>query len=269
MGEPIVETPKDAILSFLSTGIDYCVLGDRLIKKRKKILFEDADLPWCQRISERIEAVTSAAVTAKINAEKDGRASAEPARPLEEYTGVFEHPTYGVLTTTKRNGQLEGTLCGGLLLFKQLKTWTTTLLRYSLDVFEVVSEPFKGIRTVFIESADGSIDCAVLLIRRGFSRDIVFTRRTEATPGTPLDGFAGNYEAGDKSMQVILRDGNRLFAVVPGQSPLEIVPDSDREFSVKGIPGYRVKFEFESTNSIGSAIVTQPSGTFVLKKKSS
>jgi carbamoyltransferase len=33
MGEPIVETPEDALWCMLSTGIDFCVLEDRLVRK--------------------------------------------------------------------------------------------------------------------------------------------------------------------------------------------------------------------------------------------
>jgi len=33
MGEPIVETPEDALRCFLSTGIDYCVMQDWLVRK--------------------------------------------------------------------------------------------------------------------------------------------------------------------------------------------------------------------------------------------
>ena len=34
-GEPIVETPSDAVRCFLTTGIDYLVLHDRLIAKNR------------------------------------------------------------------------------------------------------------------------------------------------------------------------------------------------------------------------------------------
>ena len=44
-GEPIVETPEDAVITFLGTKIDYLVVGNRMIKKnsinknlRKKIM---------------------------------------------------------------------------------------------------------------------------------------------------------------------------------------------------------------------------------------
>jgi carbamoyltransferase len=32
-GEPIIESPKDAILSFLNMDIDYLVMGDYIISK--------------------------------------------------------------------------------------------------------------------------------------------------------------------------------------------------------------------------------------------
>jgi hypothetical protein len=34
MGETIVETPEDALWCMLSTGIEFCVLEDRLVRKR-------------------------------------------------------------------------------------------------------------------------------------------------------------------------------------------------------------------------------------------
>lgn len=34
MGEPIVETPEDALLCMLSTGIDFCVLGNQIVVKK-------------------------------------------------------------------------------------------------------------------------------------------------------------------------------------------------------------------------------------------
>ena len=33
-GEPIVNTPRDALRTFFSTGLDYLIIGDYIIKKR-------------------------------------------------------------------------------------------------------------------------------------------------------------------------------------------------------------------------------------------
>jgi carbamoyltransferase len=35
-GEPIVESPKDAILSFLNMDIDYLVIGDYIVSRTNK-----------------------------------------------------------------------------------------------------------------------------------------------------------------------------------------------------------------------------------------
>jgi carbamoyltransferase len=34
MGEPVVESPVDAIRCFFSTGLDYLILGCHLLKKK-------------------------------------------------------------------------------------------------------------------------------------------------------------------------------------------------------------------------------------------
>jgi carbamoyltransferase len=43
MGEPIVETPEDALLCLLSTGVDYCVLEDRIVTKKATIEFDSVN----------------------------------------------------------------------------------------------------------------------------------------------------------------------------------------------------------------------------------
>jgi carbamoyltransferase len=37
-GEPIVETPDDAVVCFLTTGIDHLILHDRLISRLHRIV---------------------------------------------------------------------------------------------------------------------------------------------------------------------------------------------------------------------------------------
>jgi hypothetical protein len=42
MGEPIVETPEDALFCLLATGLDYCVLEDRIVAKKATMKFNAA-----------------------------------------------------------------------------------------------------------------------------------------------------------------------------------------------------------------------------------
>ncbi len=42
MGEPIVESPNDAIRCFFTTGLDYLVLGNYIINKQPQLVSEGA-----------------------------------------------------------------------------------------------------------------------------------------------------------------------------------------------------------------------------------
>jgi carbamoyltransferase len=47
MGEPIVETPDDALWSLLDTGLDACVIGDRVVRRRPGFTSLLDLYPWC------------------------------------------------------------------------------------------------------------------------------------------------------------------------------------------------------------------------------
>jgi len=51
MGEPIVETPSDALLLLLSSGLDACVIGSRLIKKdESQAQIDGGGVPYMLRV---------------------------------------------------------------------------------------------------------------------------------------------------------------------------------------------------------------------------
>lgn len=56
MGEPIVETPEDALWCFLATGLDFCVIGDRLFTKA----------PWYQSPLDLVPALTAKRCTVEL-----------------------------------------------------------------------------------------------------------------------------------------------------------------------------------------------------------
>ncbi|HEY6454998.1 MAG TPA: DUF3471 domain-containing protein [Steroidobacteraceae bacterium] len=47
------------------------------------------------------------------------------------------------------------------------------------------------------------------------------------------DGYVGHYKFSDTAVMTVSRDGTHLFTALTGQGPLEIVPTSKTEFSVK------------------------------------
>jgi len=55
--------------------------------------------------------------------------------------------------------------------------------------------------------------------------------------------------------------GDALWVSAPGQGEYELVPLSVNTFTVKGVPGYTLKFEMEADKPVGLTAI-QPNGTF-------
>jgi carbamoyltransferase len=258
MGEPIVETPEDALMTTLSTGIDYCVLEGRIVEKRKQVLFEEDEVPWPLRINDLIAASLK---SAEASAGEGG------ARPLRDYRGSFAHPAHGALTIEIEGGRLKGTFKGGLIVFARRHEWSSPLRHHAGDIFEVTTQPFAGYRVMFIPDRRGRIDCVAFLVKREFSRDIVFTRApAEGADRGLARSFAGRYEGDGRALSITAGGDGRLVATVPGQLGIELVPRSDTEFVPRNIPGYAVEFTLASSGAVAGVVVTQPKAVFELKR---
>ncbi|HEY9285196.1 MAG TPA: carbamoyltransferase C-terminal domain-containing protein, partial [Pyrinomonadaceae bacterium] len=195
MGEPIVETPEDALLTTLSTGIDYCVLEGRIVEKRKQVLFEEDEVPWPLRVDDQI--------AASLKSAESGGGGGGDARPLKGYLGSFAHPTHGSLTVEIEGGQLKGTFRGALIFSMRRDEWSSPLRRHAADIFEITAQPFAGHRVMFIPDRRGRIDCVAFLVKRAFSRDLVFTRSpAEGADRQLARGFAGRYEGDGRALVV-------------------------------------------------------------------
>jgi hypothetical protein len=264
-GEPIVETPEDALATLLSTGIDYCVLGDNLVGKRKEILFEQDEVPWPVRINEQF---TDALKSLAAESNKGGDRVADPpvGRSLENYAGTFENERSGSLTIDLHGRRLTGSYTSGLSSAQFIK-WNSPLKQYGQNVFEVEIGRFEGTRLIFAPDTKGNIDVVGVLIPAGL-KSMVFTRRPYRArlDKDLVERFVGEYKAAGKIMTVSLRE-NRLIASVPGQAGFELSPRKDTEFNLKNLPGHSVEFKLDPSGRVTLAVVTQPSGAFILQKQ--
>lgn len=266
MGEPIVETPEDALLSFLSTGIDYCVLEDKLLRKRKRILFDDDAVAWPQRIGEEVAKVVAA------HAGREGATYASGThapRPLVDYVGKFEHPVFGFITVEQDGEQLKGTIRDCPPLSSRMSEWTSPLTNSGDDVFEIMAAPFAGRKVVFIRDRRGYVDSVVLLVKGLLPIDVIFNSVCDGAPvgHEARERFAGDYEDGGRAMTVRLSDGGGLSVEVPGQCRLELSLKGGSKFVIKNLPGYNIEFIGDGSELVNAAVVTQPSGVVTLHKR--
>jgi carbamoyltransferase len=263
-GEPIVETPEDALATLLSTGIDYCVLGNNLVGKRKEILFEQNEIPWPVRTNEQITNALKA--MAESNKESDNATELPSERSLENYAGTFENERSGSLTIDLQGQRLTGSYTSGLSSAQYIK-WSSPLKHLGHNVFEVEMGRFEGTKLIFAPDTKGNIDAVGVLVRAD-SRSIIFTRRPNRTRFDKdlVNRFVGEYTAAGKIMTISLRE-NKFIASVPGQAGFELSPRKDNEFNLKNLPGHSVEFKLDSSSRVTGAIVTQPSGVVILQKQ--
>src|SRR5262249_50864466 len=242
MGMPIIETPLDALLCLLSTGIDYCVLGNSIVKKRDRILLGSDAMP-------SDSPAWPGSRTAQ--AEPPGM---QTRRPLQDYAGEYQHAT-GVMKVEPDGDQLVAIY----------KTQRTSLVRSSHDSFEVSGEAFKGYRVSFIPDRAGFVDRVVVTSTTGV--EFVFTREVERRPVRKqfMRKHAAEYELSNIRLNVLLED-DRFMVTMPGQPYYTLIAGKDDRFDLKNTPGYSVEFVMDQTGAIDGIIVRQPNGEFSLRK---
>jgi hypothetical protein len=98
---------------------------------------------------------------------------------------------------------------------------------------------------------------------------IVFTHHPASPVADPAFAAAvvGTYAVAGILATVSLRE-SVLYLSVPGQAETELVPLGGYEFSVKGLTGYSVRFDFQpASGKIAKAYLTQPEGTYEAVKQ--
>ena len=243
-GMPIVETPQDALLCLLSTGIDYCVLEDAIVKKREVVLLGPHMKPNYK------------APETETGEKRPGPSGMQSSRPLKEYVGEYENPT-GVLKIEKEGSLLRGTY----------NLQSTAMSRLSDDLFEASDDAFKGFKITFIPNKNGFIDRA--LIDMGERGTATFTREPKRSTVSKryMRKCSGEYEVDGKVLTVSLSGDNRFIISSAGQPDYVLVPGKENEFNLKNTPGYKVEFIADEQGKITAALVTQPNGTFRLTRR--
>jgi len=211
--------------------------------------------PWSARWLEIVKKNKKAGTEARAKAGGERVLDTRPSHALADYAGVYEHPAYGDLKITLRDGQLQ---------FDFHKS-ELPLSHFHYDRFDTPDDELKGKWAVnFITNPQGVIDKVVMSLDEA---EAVFTRRPETLDSRILAQLAGTYRTPDGfPFQVVLKVDGGLFLVVPGQPDDTLVPCKGLRFRT---PRYSdVVFEFLMENDQIKALkVTTPRGERVHLRK--
>lgn len=256
MGRPIVETPQDALLSLLVTGLDYCVLENRIVKKREKILLGIGDFDDWKSVGQELLRMDEVPSTPEVEVNNSSNG----------YAGVYRHLS-DVLTIETDGSELRGTF-GGMV--SVLKPQSQPALFSSGDLF-------KGSTIAFLKNTDGTVNRLVVKVPAGTEWDgavlskpasAIFVRTVEQvrTDNKSLARkYAGEYQNHSDVLQVVLRDDNKLVVTCAGQPDYELLESKNGIFYLKNTPGYSIEFKLDDRGFVQEALLTQPNGISTLK----
>jgi CubicO group peptidase (beta-lactamase class C family) len=210
--------------------------------------------PWSERqLAIRLKG-KEAGKQARAKAGAGRVAGTRPSHPLDDYTGEFEHPAYGVMTIAKKDEDL-------LFDFHKIKL---PLAHFHYDRFDTPDDEQDGQWSVnFGTSPQGEIDRALISLDEA---EVVFARRVARELSLPetLRPYAGTYVSptGAK-FQVVLREGGALGVVFPGQPFQALVPWKPGRFRLKEFSDVTVEFVVGPDGKVTALKQVDPSGEFV------
>ncbi|MES2198757.1 MAG: serine hydrolase [Chlamydiota bacterium] len=208
---------------------------------------------WLARIEEDGKAM-KAALLGNVEVEI---AASTPIRSLDDYIGEFENQGYGTIRISLDNANLVLTLND---------------ISYSLN--HKCYDHFIGLsKGIF----DGKFGCFFTTNSSGeisefhLSRDLSlppasFKRKAENKLLTAeyLKRFIGKFE-NNNTFAVFSFRKDHLVVTLPGQPPYELVSEKEGLFSLKGLPGYTVRFVPDVNSRLEEVLFIQPNGTFSFK----
>lgn len=207
--------------------------------------------PWSERWLDLRLKSKEAGKEARGKAGTEKIPNTKPSHSMADYLGEYEHPAYGILKIVMKDEQLE-------FNFRKLKFG---LSHFHYDRFDTPDDERYGKYSVnFLTNPQGDIDKAVMSLDQA---EVIFRRKAETLDPQLLTQLAGTYEAPQGlKFQVVLKEGNFLYLVVPGNPEDKLIPYKGLTFRVEQFSD--ITFEFVMENDQVKALKQRvPSGEYV------
>ncbi|MBN7812233.1 serine hydrolase [Algoriphagus sp. H41] len=218
---------------------------------------------WVGYYQERLEKAKEQQKKSKEDAKSSKVPNTRPSHSLVEYTGKYQHPGYGTFRVEFANDSL----------WAQFTRERTYLSHTHYDVFalypvtngKVDTTSAVGFNVNFQTNDLGDISGADLKVEPTLD-PIFFGRSPEkaAVSQETLQGYVGSYLLSGMELKVSVKS-EQLMLLVPGQPEYTLIPTKEDEFVIKGLSGYKARFE--KTESAFNLVLIQPNGTFTATKK--
>lgn len=251
-------------ISFLPNkklGVIVCAIGDHCAELIDIITYNtyerllDLDFtPWNDRwLNVRLKA-KQANIEARSKADTDRVDHTTPSHTLAEYVGDYAHPAYGMLKIAIKDNNLQFNL-GRIQL---------PLNHFHYNRFDTPNDERFGKWSMnFLINPQGDINQILMSLDE---KEVTFTRQAETLDSQLLAQLVGTYKTpAEFEFQVVLKEDNFLYLIVPGQPEEKLVPYKNLTFRVQHFSD--TIFEFVIENGRVKALKQKdPSGEYTLNR---
>lgn len=210
--------------------------------------------PWDARWQEVMGKLKDAMQAARGRAGAEHVPGTQPSHPLADYAGTYDHPLYGALEVTHTEEGLALAFRGP----------AQALRHVHYERFDTDDDEWQGKWTLnFSVDALGDVGSVTIALDQAETR---FTRRPPRPGRDELEALAGTYvTATGLKWQVVVKDGDRLFWVLPGSPDWELAPWKPMRFRIPQFSDRVYAFELEE-GRVARMKITAPEGVYLLRK---
>lgn len=248
--------PRERIGVIVFVIGDHCAILYNIVSYNVYERLLDMDqTPWSDRWLAIRKKSKQAGKEARAKAGAEHVPDTKPSHALADYVGEYEHPAYGVLNISMKDGQLQ-------FDFHKIQL---PLTHFHYERFDTPDDELYGKWSVnFNTNPQGDIDKAVMSLDEA---EAIFTRKPETLEPKLLEKLAGTYEtATGFKFQVVLKEDGNIYLVAPGQPEEKLIPYKGLKFRIQQFSD--IIFEFVVENGqVKSLKQISPSGEYVFTKK--
>lgn len=254
--------PNDGIGVMVLTNLDENPLPTIIAENVFDRLLGLNQIPWNQRGLTAEIGGKKSELAAKTKGYANHPTDTQPSHPLDDYTGQFTNPGYG-LVTISRNGDA---------LHLKLNKLDFPLEHYDYDVFQVPPDPqdsFQRTKVAFHANVDGEISSLTMPLEIHVP-DIVFTRvpDKDLTQPATLQQFVGKYYIqGNPVPRTIALRGDTLVLTTPGNPAQLLDPTQGTKFRLHGLSETTITFERDAAGKVAAAALNRVGDVTLLTKQ--
>lgn len=247
--------PQDKIGAIVFVIGDHCAsLKDIITYNIYERLLDLSQTSWSDRFLDLRLKAKQAGQEARLKADVDRIDNTIPSHSLTEYAGEYANPAYGILKIEIEDNELQ-------FNFGKIEL---PLSHYHYDRFDTPDDERFGKWSVsFFTNPQGEVERLAMSVSQ---EEETFTRQAKTPDSQLLAQLAGTYKtATDFKFQVILKQDNCLYILVPGQPEEKLIPYKDRTFRAWRFSD--MTFEFVMKNGRVKTLKQKvPSGEYTLER---